>query len=369
MTTLSFTLARLQRRREAFLNPRLPERCLAGDGRSRLIAVMVEVQRNHALAAEVEGAKGGYARPRLVEPQQGVVWTLADVLRHAAERRDTRGRRPTLSDAQGFQSQCRGQRFPGLRFGSRDWSHELHDRGALAAEKREIDPQGAEEARPAGFGGFKLIVPVVGAGEEAIHHTDEAHTTSARFAAPLGCDGRRATPALALRGKHPRRIPLRHGSTGLHPRAEIQRHRHGLPVALLERSRHEPGRNTRPGGDGLPDFFRRAGNLDFDLDRTASGRFFLHAHDGSLGSGFRGRGCATTTRRCARPPGADSSWSFETSVVMASVSSLVNAARSVGDRKRTSVSTARVARRLPASFARRTRSATSRTTRATRAMG
>src|SRR5205807_9554398 len=151
-----------------FLNPRLPERCLAGDGLGRLIAVMVEVQRNHALAAEVESAKGGYARPRLVEPQQRVVRTLADVLRRAAERRDTRGRRPTLADAQAFQSQCRGQRFPGLRFGSRDGSHELHDRGALAAEVREIDPQGAEEARPAGFSGFKLVVPVVRAGEQTI---------------------------------------------------------------------------------------------------------------------------------------------------------------------------------------------------------
>ena len=43
MTTPSFTLARLRRRREAFLNPRLPERCLAGDRPGRLIAVEVEV--------------------------------------------------------------------------------------------------------------------------------------------------------------------------------------------------------------------------------------------------------------------------------------------------------------------------------------
>src|SRR5947209_672583 len=85
-------------------------------------------------------------------------------------------------------------------------------------------------------------------------------------------------------------------------------------------------------------------------------------------SDFCGRGCATTTRRCARPPGADSSWYFETSFVMATVSSLLKAARSVADRKRTSVSTAKVARRLPASFARRTWSPTSRTTRAPRAM-
>src|SRR5712671_2169328 len=174
MTMRSFTLARLRRRREALLNPRLPERFLAADGRGRLIAVMVEVQRNHALAAKVEGAKGGYARPRLVEPQQGVVRTLADVLHHAAERRDTCGRRPTLPDAQAFQAQCRGQRFPGLRFGSRDGSYELHDRGALAAEVREIDPQGAEEAGPTEFGAFKLVVPVIGAGEEAIHHADDA---------------------------------------------------------------------------------------------------------------------------------------------------------------------------------------------------
>jgi hypothetical protein len=37
----SFTLARLRRHREAFLNPRLPERCLAGDGPGRLIAVQI----------------------------------------------------------------------------------------------------------------------------------------------------------------------------------------------------------------------------------------------------------------------------------------------------------------------------------------
>src|SRR5215467_2397509 len=85
-TTHSFALALLRRHREAFLNPRFPERCLAGDGSGRLIAVKVEAQRNHALSAEVDSAKCGYARPRLVEPQQGVVRTLADVLRHAAER-------------------------------------------------------------------------------------------------------------------------------------------------------------------------------------------------------------------------------------------------------------------------------------------
>src|SRR5262249_57005422 len=89
ITTRSFALARLCRHREAFLKPRFPERCLVGDGSGRLIAVKVEVQRNHDRAAAVDGAQCGYARPRLVEPQQGVVRTLGDVLRHAAERPDT----------------------------------------------------------------------------------------------------------------------------------------------------------------------------------------------------------------------------------------------------------------------------------------
>src|SRR5207253_6142109 len=215
---------------------------------------------------KLKAPKAATPGPGLSSRTQGVVRTLADVLRHAAERRDTRGRLPTLPDAQAVQSQCRGQLFPGLRFGSRDTRHELHDRGALAAEVRKIDPQSAEEAGPAGFGALKLVVPVVGAGEEAIDHTDEAHTTRARFDAPLGCDGRRATPALALRGKHPRRIPGRHGGTGLHARAEVHLHRDRFPVLFFEHRRHEPGRNTRPGGDGLPDFFRRAWDLDFDPD-------------------------------------------------------------------------------------------------------
>src|SRR5580693_8443610 len=65
-------LLRLRRRREVLLHPRVPQRLLAGDGSGRLIAVQVEAQCNHTLAAHAEGAQGGYARPRLVDPQQGV---------------------------------------------------------------------------------------------------------------------------------------------------------------------------------------------------------------------------------------------------------------------------------------------------------
>src|SRR5258707_520398 len=163
-------------------------------------------------------------------------------------------------------------------------------------------------------------------------------------------------------------IPTGHRRAYIRARAELQHQSNRLPGLLLHLARYEPGRNPRPGGDGAAGFLRRAGDFEFDLDGTASGGFLLHTHDGSLGSGCCGRGWATTIRRCARPPGADSLWYFETSFVMAAASSAGNAARSAGDRKRTPGSTARAARRLPAFFARPTRSDTSRTIRAPRAM-
>src|SRR5260221_6969839 len=200
-------------------------------------------------------------------------------------------------------------------------------------------------------------------------NADDADPSSARFNAPLGRDRRRARgPTGCLLGEYPGRIAGRHHGAYFNARTEGVLHCHGLPVALVDLGWHEPGRNTWTGGEGLPDFLRRAGDFEFDQNGTATVGFFLHAHDGSLELDFCGRGCATTIRRCARPPGADSSWYFETSLVMASASSALKDARSAGDRKRTSVSTARVARRLPAFFARRTRSATSRTIRAPRAM-
>src|SRR5262249_43940205 len=160
-------------------------------------------------------------------------------------------------------------------------------RGALAAEVREIDPQDAEDAGPAGFGAVQLLVPVVRAGEEAVHYSNDADAARPRFDGKLGCERRRARdPTVGLPGEQPGRIPGRHHGAGTQARAEGQGRRDALPVALLDLSRTEPRRNPRPGGDGLPDFLRRAGDLDFDLDGTASGGFFLHAHVVSLGSNF-----------------------------------------------------------------------------------
>ena len=173
--------------------------------------------------------------PGLSSRSRAPCWTLADLLHHAAQGRHACRYGPTLPGAHAVEPQCRGQRRPGLRCRSRDRSHELHERGALAAEVREIEPQDAEEAGPARFGADQLVVPVVRAGEEALHHTDDADAARPRFDAELGRDRRRARePAGCLLGEHPRRIPGRHHGAGLHARAEVQRHRDGLPVALLD---------------------------------------------------------------------------------------------------------------------------------------
>ena len=59
-------------------------------------------------------------------------------------------------------------------------------------------------------------------------------------------------------------------------------------------------------------------------------------------------GWSATTNRCERPPGAASSWYFATRPFTASASSTANAARSLADANRTSLSIPSVASGLPA---------------------
>src|SRR5437899_10396223 len=139
-------------------------------------------------------------------------------------------------------------------------------------------------------------------------NADDADPSSARFNAPLGRHRRRVRcPAVCLLREAPGRIPGRHHRVYFNARTEVVLHCDGLPAALVDLSGHEPGRNTWTGGEGLPHFLRRAGGFEFDLNGTATVGFFLHAHDGSLGSDFCGRRWATTTRPCTRPPGAEAS--------------------------------------------------------------
>src|SRR5688572_12736371 len=104
MNSVSLTLGRhfsflFRRHREAFFHPRLPVRRLVRHGFGRVVAVEVEAQRDHALAAETDCAKRADTRPRLVEPQQHSLRTLAaglHVFYEPAERGYVRGSAPAL---------------------------------------------------------------------------------------------------------------------------------------------------------------------------------------------------------------------------------------------------------------------------------
>jgi hypothetical protein len=65
-------------------------------------------------------------------------------------------------------------RFRGCSFRSHRSPHELNLRRALAAEVREIQTKDPEKSRPAGLEVLELIIPIVGAGEETVNHTDHA---------------------------------------------------------------------------------------------------------------------------------------------------------------------------------------------------
>ena len=72
----------------------------------------------------------------------------------------------------------------------------------------QIQPQNAEEGRPAGFDTFELIVPIVRAREEAVNHAYDARATGARFDDPLGGERRSVgTQVRAFGGEAVRWIP------------------------------------------------------------------------------------------------------------------------------------------------------------------
>src|SRR5689334_11778334 len=122
---------------------------------------------------------------------------------------------------------------------------------------------------------------------------------------------------------------------------------------------HAGGEHPRGGvrGDRGPDIVGGGGKVDLAAD------FELAAHDcGSLVV-FVIFGCSATTNRCGRPPGADSAWYLATSPFTVSASSAANAARSLADANRTSLSIPIVASGLPASPERVMSSPTSRTSR------
>ena len=135
----------------------------------------------------------------------------------------------------------------------------------------EVQPQDGEGLRPAGFEVPELVVPVVGTGEEAVDHADQAAAAGSRLdvhsVAVGGPSAPQSRPSWRNRcgGSHP-----------VHLRGDVVHLRVGVVPErsadlLLDIRRIEPRRDAGAGGDGLPDFLRGAGNFGLGLDRTVAG--------------------------------------------------------------------------------------------------
>jgi len=87
---------------------------------------------------------------------------------------------------------------------------------------------------------FELIVPVVGAGKQAVHHADQALPAGTSLDDPLGGHSRRAGRAHGgLGGEAPRRIPRGDRGGAIHAWPEVG---YDLsPLALLHPRGDEPG--------------------------------------------------------------------------------------------------------------------------------
>src|SRR5262249_16458023 len=83
---------------------------------------------------------------------------------------------PPLADNRSVKTKRTSQCVPCLRYWFRGKTHLLKHRAGRAAEVREIQPENAEESRPARFDAFELIVPILAACQKAVHHAHDAET-------------------------------------------------------------------------------------------------------------------------------------------------------------------------------------------------
>src|SRR5262249_32295865 len=119
------------------------------------------------------GRPGGGVAGGLVGRGQGI-WERGDVRDLPGERRRAgRSADPLALGRAGDPERAR-QRRPRLGSGLGGGAHQLRGGAGLAGEVGEIKPQDAEEAWPAVLGTFELVVPIVAAGEETVHHPHDA---------------------------------------------------------------------------------------------------------------------------------------------------------------------------------------------------
>src|SRR5882724_11000804 len=209
---ISITGAGIRRRWETLLHPLLPKRLVARDSFRCSVSIQVEAPGQNDPAAHGEGVDdGNTGRGFLEEEKLAWMQTFADLVHDPGERRHTCGCTKRLSRGRVGETEGAGQRVPNFVQGFGGNGHHSKGRAGPAGKMSEIQPQNVEEAGPAAFSAFELLVPVVRTGEKAVDHADDAGPAVTRFDDPLGGERRSAWAHAALGGKAVGRLP---GSDG-----------------------------------------------------------------------------------------------------------------------------------------------------------
>src|SRR5262245_20169088 len=122
---------------------------------------------------------------------------------------------------------------------------------------------------------LELRIPVVRAGEPAMHHTHHAGSAGPSLDGPFRSDLARSF--FRLGRKTMGRIPVLDRGDRFHARTEVTHG--GAANALVAGAGDEPRRDAFACRNGPPDFLGRAGNFDLSLDGPPAGRVFFHRHD------------------------------------------------------------------------------------------
>ncbi len=185
----------------------MPQGLVAGDDDGGPVAEEVKTDRYVDLAAHGKSEKMRDAGRWLIKSKEELVRMpgFARPFDQPGERRRAGWRVPPLAQSRTHESERTGQHVPRLGGGLGGNAPELNARAVLATEVREIQLEDAEVVRPAGFDALKLIVPIVGAREQAVDHRHDAGAPGARLDDPLRGHPRSVRTQLPLSGEPARR--------------------------------------------------------------------------------------------------------------------------------------------------------------------
>ena len=176
--------------------PARPPRC--GRRRRRLVAVEVDAERHGGPVGDLVRAQRRGSPGRLVKPDYGVGLKPGPrFLEDAREpRRTGNGEGPPVTRGEPGDVEFAGQRLPGILRRAVRGADDPDDRGSLVPEVAEVEPHDGQNLRPACFEAPELVVPVVEAGDQAVHYAHETPSTLPRLDGPRG--GRRRASRAAV---------------------------------------------------------------------------------------------------------------------------------------------------------------------------